>query len=123
MIRNGKYAKYRGNEFSLSGDMDGNIIIVTKDKSIIDSTFEDTYNTGVYSKVVDESQLEDIYSVVTYVLLNGEKLVVRKEEEGGYLVGTSDYEIAKKLSLDRVDKYGYEGWVSKDNVVILEEII
>ena len=121
MIRNGKYAQYNGKEYELLEDMDDNFIIVTENKNLIDSTFEDIYHTGVYSKIVDLSELDEIYKIATYGKVNEERISIIKEKNGEYLVGTSDCKIGEKLNLERVDKYGYEGWLSSNLVQIIEE--
>ena len=121
MIRNGKYAQYNGKEYELLEDMDDNFIIVTENKNLIDRTFEDTYHTGVYSKIVDLSDLDEIYKITTYGKVNEERISIIKEKNGEYLVGTNDCKIGEKLKLERVDKYGYEGWLSSNLVQIIEE--
>lgn len=121
MIKNGKYAYYKGNEFKFSKDADGNYIIITSDSQKTDVTFKDKYNTGVYSKIVDLSDLDEIYKITTYGKVNEERVSIIKEKNGEYLIGTSDCKIGEKLKLERVDKYGYEGWLSSDLVQIIEE--
>ena len=41
MIKNGKYAYYKGNEYKFSRDADGNYIIITSDLKKTDCTFKD----------------------------------------------------------------------------------
>ena len=121
MIKNGKYAYYKGYEFKFSRDADGNYIIITSDSQKTDDTFKDKYNTGVYSKIVDLSDLDEIYKMTTYGKVNEERVSIIKEKNGEYLVGTNDCKIGEKLKLERVDKYGYEGWLSSNLVQIIEE--
>lgn len=121
MIKNGRYAYYKGKEYKFNGDADGNYIIITSDLHKIDSTFKDKYNTGVFSKIVDLSELDEIYKVVTYGKVNGEKVAIIKEKQSEYLVSTSDCKIGEKLNLERVDKYGYEGWLPSNVVQVFEE--
>ena len=40
MIKNGKYAYYKGNEYKFSRDADGNYIIITSDLKKTDCTFK-----------------------------------------------------------------------------------
>lgn len=77
--------------------------------------------TEVYTKIVEISQLDAIYSVTAYGLVDGEKVLVMQESEGKYYVETSDCETGDKLNLDRIDKYGYGGWIPSDNIQIVEE--
>ena len=55
MIKNGKYAYYKGNEYKFSRDADGYYIIITSDLKKTDCTFKDKYNTGVYKKYVKDT--------------------------------------------------------------------
>lgn len=76
MIKSGKYALYCGKEYKLNRDMKGNHIIITKDRDCIDASFVDKYGGGVYTKIVELSQLDAIYSVTVYGLVDGEKVLV-----------------------------------------------
>ena len=120
MIKNGKYAYYKGNEYKFSRDADGNYIIITSDIKKTDCTFKDKYNTGVYSKLVNISDVDEIYKIATYGKVNEERVSIIKEKNGEYLVSTNDCKIGEKLKLDRVDKYAYEGWLNS-NIVKLDE--
>ena len=121
MIKSGKYTSYCGNEYELNGDMNGNDIIITTNRNYIDDSFVDKYGGGVYTKIVELSQLDEIYAITTYGIVDGEKVLVLRESEGNYYVETSDCEIGDKLQLDRVDKYGYGGWIPSNNIQIVEE--
>lgn len=123
MMRNGKYAKYNGKEYELSRDMDGNLIIITDNVRLVDKTFEDIYNTGVYSRIVEDVDLSEVYRVDSYVIIDGMKLSIRKETDSGYIIGTNDYGVAQKLNFERVDKYGYEKYIDKKGLEIIEEKI
>ena len=57
-IKNGRFCIYNGNEFKVNRDSDGNIIILTKNDKIMDSTFIDKYGSGVYSKKVSLEEIE-----------------------------------------------------------------
>ncbi len=121
MTESGTYASYNGNIFKLTSDMDDNVIIITEDKENTDASFEDKYNTGVFSKVVDISDLDEIYKIVTYGKVHEERISIIKEKQGEYLVSTSDCKIGEKLKLERVDKYCYEGWLPSSVVQVYEE--
>ena len=98
MIKNGKYAYYKGNEYKFSRDADGNYIIITSDLKKTDCTFKDKYNTGVYSKLVNISDVDEIYKIATYGKVNEERVSIIKEK----------------------NKYAYEGWLNS-NIVKLDE--
>lgn len=95
MIKNGKYAYYKGNEYKFSRDADGNYIIITSDLKKTDCTFKDKYNTGVYSKLVNISDVDEIYKIATYGKVNEERVSIIKEKNGEYLVSTNDCKIGK----------------------------
>ena len=48
MIKNGEFCIYNDNEYELNEDSNGNLIIITTNRAIIDETFVDKYNSGVY---------------------------------------------------------------------------
>ena len=48
MIKNGEFCIYNDNEYELNEDSDGNLIIITTNRAIIDETFVDKYNSGVH---------------------------------------------------------------------------
>ena len=121
MVRNGRYCVYREKEYKLNEDIEDNLIILTEDLYKIDSTFIDEYGSGVYSKVVKEDELNEIYEINTVGEIGGIIVNVEKEYEDSYLVGTSNYEVAEKLGLGRCDKYYYEGKIIKDNIVVRQE--
>ncbi|MBM7691682.1 hypothetical protein JOC77_001089 [Peribacillus deserti] len=50
MLRSGLYGKYNGIKYEITSDMDNNLKILTEDNTKIDSTFRDTYNSGVIRK-------------------------------------------------------------------------
>ncbi|MBE6034295.1 MAG: hypothetical protein E7222_06290 [Clostridiales bacterium] len=39
----------------------------------------------------------------------------------GQYFGTSDCTVGEILNLERVDKYGYEGWIEKDKIIIVQK--
>lgn len=121
MIKNGIYALYRGKEYELLDDMEGNKVLITDDKNLIDCTFIDQCNSGIYSKIVDLSDLEEVYSITTYGIIDKEKVKIRKQQERGFVVGTNDCKLAENLNFKRVDKYWYEGFVLNNNIKIIEE--
>ena len=121
MIKSGQYAIYGGNEYELNGDMNGNDIIITTNRNYIDDSFVDNDGSGVYTKIVELSQLDEIYSITSYAIVKGEKLLVLRESEGKYYVETADCETGDKLKFDRIDKYGYGGWIPSNHIQIIEE--
>lgn len=121
MIKNGEFCIYNGNEYELNGDNDGNLVIITTNRAIIDATFIDEYNSGVYSKIILPNEIREAYEYRTYGIVKGIKVNVEKENEEYYFIGTADCKVAEKLGLHRCDKYYYEGKISKEKVEIVEE--
>ena len=100
-IKNGRFCIYNGNEFKVNRDSDGNIIILTKNDKIMDSTFIDKNGSGVYSKKVSLEEIEELYRYATYAVINNYKVNVEKENEEYYFVGTADCKVAGALGLQR----------------------
>lgn len=73
MLKSGLYGKYRGTQYEITVDMDNNVKIITEEKGKIDSTFEDLYNSGVYSKRVNPSELVDCVSIALFGIVQGRK--------------------------------------------------
>lgn len=121
MIKNGRYGVYKNMEYKINEDMEGNLLIITSEKEKIDSSFVDKFKTGVYSKVINSSELESAYEVRMYGLVDGYKVNVTKENEEYYFVETGDCKVAEILGLSRCDKYYYEGKVDKNKMEIFEE--
>lgn len=121
MIKNGDYCIYNDIEYEINSDIDGNTLLITQDKTKIDSSFIDEYNSGVYSKKVDEKQIKEIYRIHTFGQIGNLKVNVENELEDYYIVGTSNLEIAKKLGLERCDKYYHQGKILKKDIIITEE--
>lgn len=121
MIKNGRFCKYHGNEYRLNRDNDGNLVIITKNRATIDATFTDKYNSGVYSKIILPSEIQEAYEYRTYGNVKGVKVNVEKENQEFYFVGTADCKVAEVLGLSRCDKYYYEGKIPKKKVELIEE--
>ena len=121
MIKKGLYCKMNNNEYKLSKNIKGDTLIITKNKRIIDETFIDKYGSGVYTKFVEEKELDEIYEINTIGKIGELVVNVEKEFEDSYLVGTSNLEIAQKLGLEQCDKYYHQGKILKENIIIKEE--
>lgn len=120
-MKNKKYCTYNGKEFNLTKDMSGQYLIITKNINKIDATFIDKYGTGVYSKAVNISDLDEIYEISTYGIVDNQNVEIVDEYENEVKIWTSDCKIAERLHLERTDKYGYEGMVNKERIKIIRE--
>lgn len=121
MVKNGCYCIYNDIEYEINSDIDGNTLLITQDKTKIDSSFIDEYNSGVYSKKIDEKQIKEIYKIHTFGQIGNLKVNVENELEDSYIVGTSNLQIAEKLGLERCDKYYHQGKILKKNIIVSEE--
>lgn len=121
MIRDGYYCIYKEKEYELNEDINDNLIILKEDSSKIDLTFIDEYKSGVYSKIVQEKELDEIYKINTIGQLGNLMINVEGETDDSYLVETSSFEIAQKLGLEQCDKYYHQGKILKGNIIIKEE--
>ncbi|WP_143315469.1 hypothetical protein [Clostridium sp. HBUAS56017] len=118
MIKNGNFCLINSIEYEFSSDMKGNCKIRTIDKSKIDESFTDKYNCGIFSKKVNRSDIQEIYSCNTIAKIGNVSVHVDKELDNSYLVGTGSPEVAKQLGLHMVDKYYYEGEIPKKDAII-----
>ncbi|MCD7034524.1 hypothetical protein LRR81_09760 [Metabacillus sp. GX 13764] len=121
MIRKGYYGTYKGKEYKINRDMEGNLLVFSHDPSTIEEGFIDTYNSGLYSKVISEEEITNSYRVKTKGKIKGRIVNISKENENEYFIGTPDSAIAEELGMDRTDKYYYDMWIPKDRVEVLEE--
>lgn len=121
MLKKGLYGEHYGKEYKLTVDMERNIKVIAEDTDTIDETYVDTYNTGVYTKIVQAHELTNCVDYRYYGIMDGEKIDVFQEKEDQYQVGTGSFEIGTKLNLPRIDRDAWLGWVSKDRVQLIEE--
>ena len=120
-MKRGLFGKYNGKEYKLTVDMERNIKIIADNEDTIDHTFEDTYQTGIYTKIVQPDELTNCVNYRYYGIMRGEKVNVFKEKDGQYQVGTGSWEIGSKLNLPRIDRDAWLGWVPKDQVELIVE--
>lgn len=123
LLKSGLFGKYRGTQYEITVDMDNNVKINTEEKRKIESTFEDLYNSGVYSKKVNPSELVDCVRIALFGIVQGEKVQILKEKENEYQVATGSLLIGNDLNLPRVDRDTWLGWVPKSKVKLIEEKI
>lgn len=121
ILKKGLYGKYNGIVYKLTIDMERNIKIINEDKEKIDKTFVDTYNSGVYTKIVQAHELTNCVNISYYGIMDGEKINVFQEKEDKYQVGTGSFEVGTKLNLPRVDRDSWIGWIPKHEVRLIEE--
>lgn len=121
MVRNGIFCIYNGLEYQYSKNVQGDTLIITQDKSKIDSFFIDKYGSGVYSKKINIEEIKEIYEIYTFGKIGNLKVNIENELEDCYIVGTSNLQIAEKLGLKRCDKYYHQGKILKKDIIVTEE--
>lgn len=122
MLKKGLHGIYKGVEYRITVDMDNNLKIITDEKEKIDATFEDTYQSGVYTKIVKPNELVDCVSIIPFGIIKGDKVQILQEKENKYQVATGSILVGSNLNLPRVDRDSWLGWVSKSEVTLIEEI-
>lgn len=92
---------YRQGEFTHdSSNPFLNFVSSVLNRAIIDATFVDEYNSGVYSKIISPNEIQEAYECRTYGLINGYKVSIRKELKDTFFVGIGDRKIADILGLN-----------------------
>lgn len=122
MLKKGLYGIYKGIEYRITVDMDDKLKIITDEKEKIDVTFEDTYHSGIYTKIVKPNELVDCVSIIPFGIIKGEKVQILQEKDNRYQVATGILQVGSILNLPRIDRDSWLGWVSKDEVKLFEEI-
>lgn len=119
--KSGRYGIYKGIEYKINFDENKNMLILTRNIELIDDSFEDTYNSGTYSKIIQLEDLEEYYDITTYAIWNGMKFLLDAEKEDCYILYTWDLEIARKYGFKVCDRAEFRKEVSKDSVELVEE--
>ena len=120
MVR-GTYGVYKDEVHSIEKCGEGTVYLYPNSESEIDDTYIDEYNIGVYSKVIDSSELTEMYELSSYVDYKGYKISIARETKDEYELWVADCEIAKMLGFDRCDKYAYNMMVKKSDVEVIVE--
>lgn len=125
MIRSNYYAIYNGKEYNFSYAQNDKLKIFTQNKEFIDETFTESKRTrGSYFKYVMRSELDDVYSIMTFAVFeNGVELPIYSELRDQYrvLAGSNDKEIIEKYQLVLVNRGEYEALLNKNKVKIIEK--
>ncbi|MGC6768034.1 hypothetical protein [Enterococcus sp. LJL51] len=76
----------------------------------------------IYEKIVDKSELTELYRAEYYAIYKNQKFSVRSSlNKENVVLGSSDAQLVNELGFKRTDKYFYEKEVPK-NEVIIEEV-
>ncbi len=120
MIRKGKYAKYKGEEYRYR-KLEGNLIkLISNQQSDIKKGFEQL-DQDIFTKIIDISDADELFSIYPYAKYKGELFAASEQgKTGKVLLSTDDAEIAKRYEFVRTDKYLYSKYVEWDDVEIIE---
>ena len=118
---NGNYGVYHGAVHRIGFESNGKIALFPNSESEIDDTYADRYHLGIYSKLIDWTELSEAYSLSPYAEYKGYKISIAREVGDEYELYISDYELATKLGFERCDKYGYNLMVKKSDVEVIVE--
>ncbi|OSI13718.1 hypothetical protein BWD09_12760 [Neisseria dentiae] len=124
-VKSGRYAIYNGKEYRIS-KIDGHYEIISNDEKDLEKGFieykpEKKLNPRIFFKIVIPSEIKEVYAINTYAIYKGFEFPVRYEEEGEYILVADYSPLIEKLQFDRVDKYGYEKKVKKEELDLVFE--
>jgi hypothetical protein len=118
---NGNYGIYQGAVHRIGFEPNGKIALSPNSDSEIDDTYVDPYHLGMYTKIIDRTELSEAYSLESYAEYKGYKISIAREVGDEYELYLSDYELAQKLGFDRCDKCGYNLMIKKTDVEVIIE--
>ncbi|STZ50458.1 hypothetical protein [Neisseria dentiae] len=133
MIRYNIYTVYQGKEYRVRNN-NGLAKLISNDADDLKKGFiekiPDTKNLKytpeqlakkVYTLNVSPSEIGDVYEIATFALYQGYEFRIKYEENGNYILVGEYSPLLKKLEFERVDKYGYEKSVRKEDVDLVYE--
>jgi hypothetical protein len=120
MQRNDIYCIYNGKKYRFVHKADGTYEIVTTNKSDVDDSF-DFYQNEVYRKQVELSEVEEVYSINSFAVYNGEIFGVSRSVGADVELYTSNLELAEENKMNQTGKAEYIKVVSKSEVDVFEE--
>ncbi|MBP0967453.1 MAG: hypothetical protein J5722_07455 [Oscillospiraceae bacterium] len=115
----GTYGVYHGAVHRIGFEPNGKIALFPNSDSEIDDTYADRYHLGIYSKLIERSELSEAYRLEPYADYQGYQISIARETGDEYELYLSDYALAEKLGFDRCDKYGYHLMVKKADVEVI----
>lgn len=118
MIRNSIYCKYKGEEYQFKHRKDS-YRIATGDKTKIDNSFQ--LIEDKFYKEVSKSDLEEVYSINSYAVYNGDIFYIRQNCGDSVVIGTNKESLAFDNKMTRCDKYLFEKTVPLSEVEVFEE--
>jgi len=124
-IKKGIYTTYLGKEYRVLR-RDGFARLISNDPKDIADGFlerepEKNLNPRIFFKMVSPSEIGDVYEISTFCLYHGFEFHITYDDGENYVL-VSDYSpLVEKFNFTRIDKFGYEKTVPKDEVDLVYE--
>lgn len=125
-LRDAMYTIYKNQEYRVN-ENNGNAELISNDINDVKKGFteykpEKNLTPRIFTKIVDSSEIGDIYEIKTYALYKGFEFPVIGKNDQGYILFSGGYsELMDKLEFSRTDKYGYEKIVKEENLDLIYE--
>lgn len=122
-MRNGVWALYLGKEYEVIEHSNNNYELFTTNSGTSSLGFA-LDSTGHYCKHVTKKEIQSAYDVRYYARYRALEFPVFQEEVDKLLLGSGTHgpDIIKKYGFVEVDRFEYEKWVEKSNVVKFYEV-
>ena len=124
-LRNDTYTTYLKKEYRVWNNQ-GLANLVSNDESDLSNGFTEYDSDGnnnprIFIKMVSPSEIGDVYEISTFCLYHGFEFHITYDDGENYVL-VSDYSpLVEKFNFTRIDKFGYEKTVPKDEVDLVYE--
>ena len=124
-LRNDTYTTYLKKEYRVWNNQ-GLANLVSNDESDLSNGFieydsDGNNNPRIFFKMVSPSEIGDVYEISTFCLYHGFEFHITYDDGENYVL-VSDYSpLVEKFNFTRIDKFGYEKTVPKDEVDLVYE--
>ncbi len=127
-MRNSIYTMYNGTEYRVL-QRDGYARLISNDATDLKNGFterepEENLNPRIFFKTVSPEEVGDVYKINTFCLYQGYEFHVVREKNGYYTLETNStigMKLIEQLGFERIDKYGYEKTVAKEDLDLIYE--
>ena len=90
----GTYGIWHGEVHRIGFEANGKIALFPNSESEIDGTYVDRYHLGIYSKIIDRTELSAAYSLSSYAEYLGYQISIARVAGDEYELYLSDYALA-----------------------------
>lgn len=120
-MRMGLYALYRGKTYRAARLNLETYKLITDEAAA--GFVQSEFTPESYIKVVQRSDLQELYMVKTYANYAGEQLEVVEDEPDAVTLASADAQLAERYGMDKLDRCDYRLKVSKSNITLFTERI